>query len=67
MTNYAEIVGKVTLTVLALVGLALLFTVPVWLLWNWLMPTIFGLPQISIFQTLGLLLLIGFLFNSISN
>lgn len=29
----------------------------VWLLWNWLMPEIFKLPQISYWQAMGLLVL----------
>lgn len=44
-------------------GLALLFALPTWILWNWLMPAIFKLPEISIFQAFGLLLLSGFLFK----
>jgi hypothetical protein len=41
----------------------LLVTLPVQLLWNWLCPTIFGLPKIGFFQTMGLLLLVNFIFN----
>ena len=32
----------------------------VMLLWNWLMPVIFGLPALSLWQALGLLVLIFF-------
>jgi len=39
-------------------------TIPTWLLWNWLMPDIFGLPSIGLFQAFGLLLLSGFLLGS---
>ena len=35
-------------------------------LWNWLMPTIFGLPFISYGQALGLLLLSKLLFSGIT-
>ena len=31
---------------------------PFWLLWNWLIPPIFGLPTITILQAFGLWLLI---------
>lgn len=31
-------------------------------LWNWLMPTIFGLPDITPWQGIGLCLLFSFLF-----
>lgn len=33
------------------------------LLWNWLMPVIFGLPQITFFQALGLLVLSKLVFS----
>jgi hypothetical protein len=37
---------------------------PLMLLWNWLMPTIFGLPEITLWQSLGLNLLSTILFKS---
>lgn len=55
---------------LIFVGVALLFLVaalmslPVMLLWDWLMPTIFGLPEITWLQAWGLLFLCGLLFRS---
>lgn len=36
---------------------------PVQLLWNWLMPVIFGLPAISFWQSVGLMLLVSILFR----
>lgn len=33
------------------------------LLWNWLIPTIFGLPTITFWQTVGMWLLITFFFT----
>lgn len=30
------------------------FTIPVWLLWNWLMPTLFHLPAVTIWQPWGI-------------
>ena len=41
----------------------LLIWVPVYLLWNWLVPTIFGLPEISFIQALGLIGLVKLLFG----
>ena len=41
-----------------------LLTLPVYYLWNWLMPKLFGLPSITLLQALGLNLLAGFLFKS---
>jgi|TARA_B100000959_G_C14756457_1_gene531476 hypothetical protein len=42
--------------VLGAVSIVLLF-VPFWLLWNWLMP-LFGLPEVTILQSIGLYLLL---------
>ena len=47
-----------------IVIIALLVSIPVWLLWNWLMPAIFGLKTISWLQALGLSVLCGLLFKS---
>ncbi len=55
---------------LFLVGVGILFflsalmSLPVMLLWDWLMPTIFGLKEITWFQAWGLLFLCGLLFKS---
>ena len=39
---------------------ALLFTVPFYSWWNWLIPQIFGLPEITLLQSMGLSLMIVF-------
>lgn len=44
-------------------GVALLVSVPTWLLWNWLIPPIFGLPDITLLQAFGLLALTSCLFG----
>lgn len=41
-----------------------IFAFPVWLLWNWVMPIIFHLPEITLFQAWGLMTLCGLLFKS---
>lgn len=46
-----------------IIGGAFIFSLPVMWLWNWLMPTIFGLVKISWVQALGLSVLCGFLFR----
>ncbi len=43
---------------------AAIVTLPTWLLWNWIAVDVFELPDISLLQTLGLILLLGFLFGS---
>jgi len=54
--------------VLMVVGLlilaCLLFGGPLMLLWNWLMPEIFGLPYITFWQAFGLQLMSVLLFKS---
>ena len=45
----------------------LLFGAPLMLLWNWLMPEIFGLPYIGFWQACGLQLVATLLFKPIIN
>lgn len=57
----------IVLAVLVLLESALIFAVlaalPTWLLWNALVPSLFGLPHISFWQALGLLILSSLLFK----
>lgn len=50
--------------IILFVGLAFLFGFVVMWLWNWLMPDIFGLPEITYWQAWGLLVLSHILFKS---
>lgn len=43
---------------------AAIMSLPVMLLWDWLMPALFGLGTITWFQSWGLLFLTGLLFRS---
>jgi len=45
----------------------ILFGGPLMVLWNWLMPTIFGLTEITFWQACGLQLLATILFKSVIN
>ena len=38
--------------------LGIIVTLPFWLLWNWLMPDIFRLPEITLLQAFGLWLFV---------
>ena len=55
-------------TFAALIGLVAIVIVllgyPLMLLWNWLMPNIFGLPEITFWQAIGLNFLSTILFKS---
>lgn len=67
METLAKIVGTVVLIIAVVAAFAVILALPTMLLWNWLMPEIFGLPTIGFFQALGLLLLSGFLLKSSSS
>ena len=45
-------------------GLILISSIPFWLLWNWLIPPIFGLPKITLIQSFGLWLMMMLVRNT---
>jgi hypothetical protein len=51
------------LALLALVGFIAIGGTIVQLLWNWLVPPLFGVPHVSFWQALGLLVLCRILFG----
>jgi hypothetical protein len=59
---------KILVGIMMVVGIfavaALLFGLPLMLLWNWLMPVIFGLPTITFWQAVGLNFLSSTLFKT---
>lgn len=63
----AGIIGVVTGLVGLMVLLSFVTAIPVWLLWNWLCPMLFGLPSVGLIQAWGLTLLCAFLFKSSSS
>ena len=55
-----KFIEKLTIFMVCLVSIlfvVLILSWPFQLLWNWLMPMIFGLPKITLLQALGLLTL----------
>lgn len=46
---------------------SVVLSIPVLLLWNWLMPTIFGITKITLGQAWGISLLCGILFGQNSS
>lgn len=58
-TAYASI----GLIVVSVIVATLLTALPTYLLWNWLMPEIFGLTKIDFWQALGLSMLSACLFK----
>jgi hypothetical protein len=59
-----HIIGTIVAAIAFLIGLSLLMAVPTMLLWDWLMPELFGLKEITLFQAWGLNFLCGILFKS---
>jgi len=62
MEYLGEILGIVAIICLA----CLLLGLPLMLLWNWLMPILFGMPYITFWQAVGLNILSTILFKSTS-
>lgn len=60
--------GLLVAAIAAVLGMAfvisLVLAVPVMLLWDWLMPVLFGLKKITLMQAWGLTMLCSFLFKS---
>lgn len=59
-----NLISVIVVYVVMLLVVAALMSLPVMLLWDWLMPGIFGLRTISWFEAWGLLFLCGMLFKS---
>lgn len=59
-----DLISKIIIGILVVVILSLVEGVFVMLLWNWLMPVIFGLVTINFWQGVGLCILSNFLFGS---
>lgn len=62
--NGEEIMAAILGVFVVVFVIALLVAFPTMWLWNWLMPTIFGLTKITFWQALGINILCGFLFKS---
>ena len=59
-----EIIEKFVILIGAIVIIGAIMAFPVKWLWNWLMPTIFGLIKITVWQALGINIFTGILFRS---
>lgn len=64
MDTFLKILGGL-IAVLGVAALfALLLGLPVMLLWNWLLPVLFGFKEITFVQAIGINLLSGLFFKS---
>ena len=62
--NMEKVLGVILLVIGGIALVTLLLGWPLMLLWNWLMPIIFGLPIITFWQAVGLNLLSTIIFKS---
>jgi Ca2+/H+ antiporter, TMEM165/GDT1 family len=62
--NPNQTAAVVILVIFGIAIFALLMAIPTFLLWNWLMPTIFGLKEITLWQALGINFLSGIFFKT---
>lgn len=64
MKTLLTAIGAIVLFLVVAVAFSLLLALPTFYLWNWLMPVIFGVKTITVFQAWGVNLLSGILFKS---
>ena len=57
----------ISAVILGSLVIAILFSVPLWFLWNWLVPSIFSLREIGIVEAFGLMFLTKILFTTTVN
>ena len=62
-----ELIGKVVIAFVLIIGLAALMALPVMWLWNYVMPDVFGLTEIVFWQALALSMLSSMLLKSSSS
>lgn len=62
-----KILGGMALFIWIVILISVILGLPLMLLWNWLMPVIFGLGKIGFWQAVGLNFLSSILFKSTSN
>lgn len=63
MRNLFCSVLRIVFTLAVYASVSVVLSIPVLLLWNWLMPTIFGITKITLGQAWGISLLCGLLFG----
>lgn len=67
MENFGEtVVNFIGILIIAFIA-DLILAWPIMLLWNWLMPLIFGLKVLTFWEAFGVMLLCSLLFSNSSN
>lgn len=64
MENTIKLLGMFMLNIIVISALSLISGAITMVLWNWLMPIIFGLVKISYWQGWGIMFLSGLMFKS---
>ncbi|HEX2947399.1 MAG TPA: hypothetical protein VHT96_15790 [Clostridia bacterium] len=62
--KWAKIICYIFLGILGTIALGIIFGYGIKLLWNWLMPEIFGIKEISYWQGIGIFVLARLIFGS---
>lgn len=62
---FGVMLGVLTIVIFAVVSL--IAAIPTYFLWNWLMPSIFGIKAVTFFQAWGINFLVSILFKSSSS
>jgi hypothetical protein len=66
METFLKLIGVAVLAILFIGIIAIMLSIPVWLLWNWVAVAVLGLKHITLWEALGLTLLCSILFKSSS-
>lgn len=67
MDDLLKILGLIVVGMSAFAFVIVIAALPVMLLWNWLMPVLFGVVTINFWQALGVSALCGLLFKPFSS
>ena len=67
MEAISKLIGGILLVIILAVILAAIIAYPAMLLWNWLMPELFGLKFITFWQMFGLIALVRIILPSPSS
>ena len=60
-------IGIGVLAIIIIAAISLFAAIPIYYLWNWLMPAIFSIKSITFWQAWGINFLAGILFKSTSS
>ena len=64
MADFVAMLVAMVMAAVAVAVIAFILAIPMYFLWNWLMPELFALKQITYLQAWGLVFLTGLLFKN---